>query len=320
MSGLGGGVMSRSPVIVAGLGVAASLYAGRRWLGLVDIPAGELEGRYGGERSRFALVRGARVHYRDEGRRDGPALLMLHGVFSSLHTWEGWVERLRDRYRLVRLDLPGFGLTGPVDDLVGMVRDLAGVLDEFADEVGIGSFSLAGNSLGGYFAWRYALARPERVERMILVDSAGYPFGLPPVLRLASTPGVGNVFRFFTPRVMVAMSLREVYGDAGRIRPGTLRRYHELMLRPGNRRTLLLAGREMERQFRRYSGEIRHVSTPTLVMWGEEDRWIPPDHARRFARDLQDARLITYPGVGHVPMEEIPEQSAADADAFLSGV
>jgi pimeloyl-ACP methyl ester carboxylesterase len=114
-----------------------------------------------------------------------------------------------------------------------MVRDVAGVPDEFADAVGLGRFSIAGSSLGGYFAWRHALARPERVECMILVDSAGYPFDMPPMLRLASAPVVGDTFRFFSPRFLVARSVREIYGDRRRIQPGTVRRYHELMLRPG---------------------------------------------------------------------------------------
>ncbi|TCJ20082.1 alpha/beta hydrolase [Rubrobacter taiwanensis] len=291
--------------------------AARRWLGLGDIPLRELECRYAGGGSRFAEVRGLRVHYRDEG--EGPVLLMLHGVFSSLHTWEGWVERLRGRYRLVRPDVPGFGLTGPPADVVGMVRDIEGVLDEFADALGLGSFSLAGSSLGGYFAWRYALARPERVERMVLISSAGYPLRMPPLLRLASTPVFGDFFRFVSPRPLVRMSLREVYADRRRVTGELVRRYHELMLRPGNRRTLRAASSELMRQFAAHHSEIRRIATPTLVMWGEEDRWIPPHHARRFVRDLQNASLVTYPGVGHVPMEESPERTAADADAFLSG-
>lgn len=286
-------------------------------MGIGDLPAREVERRYADSASRFMELGEARVHYKDEGREGAPVLLLLHGTFSSLHTWDGWVDRLRDHYRMVRLDIPGFGLTGPPRGGRFTIEWMVGFIDDFTEELGLERFHVAGNSLGGYFAWRYAAERPGKVDRLVLVDAAGYPMPLPPILKFIATPVLGSSYRVLSPRFLVEANVRQVYGDARRIRDHVVERYHLLMLREGNRRTL----KENLPHLSRFedSRRVRDVRAPTLVMWGEEDRWISPSMARRFMRDLPQARLVTYPGVGHVPMEEVPERTADDAHAFLSG-
>lgn len=287
-------------------------------LGVRDIPAEEAEQLYADEDSRFMEVEGARVHYKDEGVSDGPPLVMFHGTFASLHTWDGWVRELADRYRLIRLDLPSFGLTGPLREGQFSAPRMVRLVDEFAGRLGLASFHLAGSSLGGYFAWRYAAERPERVERLVLVDAAGYPMKLPPILKFIATPVLGEGYRYFSPRFLVKANIKQVYADGGKVEEPVVDRYHRLMLREGNRRSLM----ENLPRLSKFDDHpyVKSVQSPTLVMWGEEDSWVPPEIARKFMRDLPDARLVTYPGVGHVPMEEIPRRSAADVDEFLSAV
>jgi len=184
------------------------------------------------------------------------------------------------------------------------------------DAVGVGTCVLAGNSRGGEIAWRYALAHPDRLAGLVLVDAAGYPSdGGPLAYWLARLPGVRVAARWVTPRALVRSSLRSAYGDPDRVDPGTVRRYHDLLRRPGVRDAHLEMLRTDFRDDR--TDELPGVSVPTLVVWGERDEWIDPENARRFLRDLPDARLVTYSDLGHVPMEEAPARTAADVREFL---
>ena len=293
-------------VVVAGLGVA---------LERPDLPVAELEARYAGDASRFVELLGLRVHYRDEGT--GPPLLLLHGTASSLHTWDGWVRELRGDFRLLRLDLPAFGLTGPERDHDYSEARRTDVMVALLDHLGVGRCSVAGNSLGGFLAWQLAVRHPERVDRLVLIDAAGYPEPRPggkTVMDLGRIRGLRGVLSRLTPRFLIAAGVRESYGDPARLAPEVIDRYWELLRRPGNREALLV---ELNRPRPEEHGAIKDLRHPTLVMWGREDRLIKVDFAERFHRDLPDSELVIYDGVGHVPMEEIPARSADDARAFL---
>jgi pimeloyl-ACP methyl ester carboxylesterase len=291
-------------------GIAREKYA--EWgLFQPDIPGSYLETRYTDEASQFVDVNGARVHYRDEGPRDAPVLLAVHGVYSSLHTWDGWVDELDD-VRIVRLDLPGFGLTGPNDSREYSLSYYVDFLDAFCEAVGLDSVALAGNSLGGAIGWRFAVTHQERVERLLLLD-AGRQQLLSPEGRLFTSPGFDVVPRYLTPRSSTRAILRDAYGDTEKLTPEVVRRYHDLLLRTGNRRAVIkLAQTATPAPF-----DPTSVPCPTLVQWGEADDWLPLSLAKQFTDEIPDARLRTYPGVGHVPMEEAPTETADDAAEFL---
>ncbi|WP_255148953.1 alpha/beta fold hydrolase [Halorarius halobius] len=274
-----------------------------------------LEPDYTDEHSEYVDVAGTSVHYRDEG--SGPTLLLLHGTFSSLHTWDEWTERLKSEYRVVRVDLPGHGLTGPHDGFGHNMAGMTAFLEAFCAELGLDDFAVVGNSRGGAVAWRYVLDY-DRAERLVLIDAMGFPMNPPtPLLNLLSVPGFTEAFRWLTPEWFIARAVREVYGDAERIAPGTVERYHDLMLHEGNRAAVMdILRRDMVDPELRYD-ELSEVDVPTLVMWGELDPWLPPEWATRFREEIPDAECITYEGVGHAPMEETPAKSAADLDAFL---
>ncbi len=289
-----------------------------------DLSVEELAADYGGPASHFVDLPGATVHYRDQG--SGPTLLLLHGFGSSLHTWDGWVAELGDAFRLVRLDLPGFGLTGPFAQRTNHVgarlpRDYHAeryveLLGAFLDQLDVDRCSIAGNSMGGFFAWRYALHDPARVDRLVLIDAAGYP-DMPggSTVKVAEMPVVKDLMTRFTPRFLFARALREAYADDSKITDDLVDRHYRLALRAGNRQALVdrlaVAGDNLQAE------RIPEVRTPTLVMWGEDDVWIPVRFARRFHQDLPSSVLEIYPGVGHVPMEEAPARTARDARAFL---
>lgn len=279
-----------------------------------DLPAGPLEAKYGGGASRFVALDGVRVHYRDEG--SGPPLLLIHGTASSLHTWDGWVARMSHTRRVVRLDLPGFGLTGPAADRDYRVARYARLATALLDRLGITRSDVAGNSLGGRVALTLALDHPERVRRLVLVDAAGLSGQKPPaVLRLARIPVLDELVRWVTPRFVFRQNVMAVYGDRRRIGDALVDRYYELGLRAGNRQALVdRMSRGGDPDLDARLGEVR---APTLIEWGERDAWIPLAFGRRLHAGIAGSRLVTYADGGHVPREELAERTAADAAAFL---
>ena len=305
------------------IALLAAMGLGRQYMGFVDLAPEVVNSRYANEESQFiqldGLQQGINLHYRDEGlstvdNPDAPVLFLLHGIMASLHTWDGWVEELKDDFRIIRIDIPGFGLTGPYADGIYNIERSVDMLDQLSNKLGIESFFLAGNSMGGYISWNFAVSHPEKVDRLILLDSAGYAFEKPMLLGLLSTPVLKESLAFVTPKFIVTQTLNEVYGDASRVTDEAVERYHQLMLREGNRTAVVSVLASISNID---NSRIKQIKIPTLILWGENDAWIPLEHAQNFADEIGGAKLITYPGIGHIPMEEIPQQTAQDAKEFL---
>lgn len=298
------------------LGVLGLLGVLIGWQWKADLPLETVKARWGGPPSRYVVVDGMNVHYRDEG--SGPPLVLLHGTGSSLFTWDAWAAALSPSRRVVRLDLPAFGLTGPRPDGDYRLATYVEFLDHFAAQLGLGKFALAGNSLGGAIAWRFAAAHPSEVTRLILVDPGGYPRKTRRLLvfRLGGIPLVGRVLGHLDPRLLVERTSRQVYGDPTRVRPDAIERSYELVLRAGNREAF---GAETSVPFEDATAALKTLAVPTLIMWGDRDALIPVSDAQRFAADIPGARVRIYEGLGHVPMEEDGPATAADARDFLDG-
>ena len=288
-----------------------------------DRPVQTLVARWALPPSDFIEVKGQLVHLRDEGPRNDPApLLLLHGTGASLHTWEGWAAALKGKRRVMRIDLPGFGLTGPFagayahDDYRG--DSYARFVLDLMDTLGLARVVIGGNSLGGEVAWRAVALAPQRFDKLILVDASGYAFApdeLPIGFRIARLPLLNRVGEYLLPRALVAASLRSVYGDPARVNDELVGRYFELTLREGNRRALGLRLQQLE--MGAHTARIQTLQLPTLVLWGGRDRLIPPDNARRFVTDIRGARLAVFATLGHVPQEEDPAATVAAVIAFL---
>src|ERR1700676_2520043 len=280
-----------------------------------DIPLEALLPEYGAAPSQFVEIEGMRVHYRDDGA--GPPLVLLHGFGSSLYTWDRWVRRLAGTRRLIRLDLPVFGLTGPAPDGDYRTERYVHVVTALLDRLGVERIDVAGNSMGGRTALMFALAHPERVRKLILVDAGGFaPMPPPPLFRLAQTPILGPwMILHVTPRFVVRRNLEGVYGDPSRLTDAVVDRYWTLARRAGNRGAML--ARITGPPDPNLADRLGELKLPVLIQWGELDRWIPLSDARGFQRGITGAELRVYPGAGHVPMDELPEATARDADAFL---
>ncbi len=281
-----------------------------------DMPVETLKATYAPPPSRFLNLNGLTVHYRDEGR--GFPVVLIHGTSSSLHTWDSWTKELTKRYRVIRMDIPAFGLTGPTNERDYSPEAYVQFLDGFLRALNIEKFHLAGNSLGGLIAWNYALAHPKKVEKLVLIDAAGYPFRtMPFIFRLTKIRLFGFLGKYITPRFLITKNLREVYGDDAKITDELIDRYYHLTLREGNRQAFIdrvYAHRDSAEDAER----IKKIATPTLILWGKEDTWIPLEYGHMFKRDIAHSTLIVYDGVGHIPMEEIPEKTVKDVMEFFT--
>lgn len=289
------------------------------WSWAPDRPLADLKPRWALPPSQFVALDGMLVHLRDQGPRDDPApIVLLHGTSASLHTWEGWVAVLQEQRRVISLDLPGFGLTGPFPDADYRIGHYSAFLAKVLDHLQVPRAVVAGNSFGGELAWQFALDYPQRVERLVLVDAAGYPrnaTSVPIGFRLAQVPALARLMANVLPRQMIESSLRNVYGDPGKVTPELIDRYYELALRAGNREAL--RQRFVQMQAEDGSGRIAEIKKPTLIIWGGRDGLIPPDNAERFNRDIAGSRLVMFPELGHVPQEEDPARTVAQVQRFL---
>lgn len=281
-----------------------------------DLPPAALEERYAPPPSQFLELNGLRVHYRDEGQ--GRPIVLLHGTFASLHTWDEWTRGLREEYRVIRLDLPGFGLTGPRPSGDYRLTSEVEFLQRFLDQLNLGRFHLAGNSLGGHLAWRYTLEHYDRVEGLTLLDSAGFRGWdqAPWIFRLARTVPLPTAATAITPRFLIRRALYYVYAARARVTPELVQLYFDLVRRQGNRAAFLQRVRVHEPS--RFD-ELRDLEVPTLLIWGDTDRWIPLAIAQRFVRALPRARLVVIEDAGHLPMEERPTASLQPLRQFLRG-
>ncbi|QMW24104.1 alpha/beta fold hydrolase [Sandaracinobacteroides saxicola] len=314
----------------------------RRWIGSValiagllvalflvfrtpDTDAAAMRAKYGGPASRFIDISpGFTVHVRDQGRQDAPALILIHGSNASLHTWEPWVARLKDRYRLISLDLQGHGLTGPIPSGCYTSACMAETVEAVRAKLGVERAAIAGNSMGGGVALAYALAHPDRTTALILVDSGGVPPvanapepDLPLGFRIARMPMLRDLAASITPRALVERSLQQSVSVQSVVTPAAVDRYWDLLRYPGNRAATMV--RFSQPRTTITDATYAPLKMPVLILWGKEDRLIPVASVAAFQRALPEAKAIIYSGIGHIPQEETPDRSAADVDSFLRG-
>jgi pimeloyl-ACP methyl ester carboxylesterase len=306
--------------LVLGVLLAALAFA---WLKLrgPDIPYQVLEEKYGNAASRFVdLPGGLHVHYQDEGHPSLPLLVLLHGFGDSYTSWDGWVRELGGRFRIIRLDFPGHGLTRAPEGYVLRGDALADFVDAFAAKLDLPQFAVAGNSMGGSVAWQLALRHPDRVNALVLLDAAGFPNEKPP----AAVPLAFRILKYrlgrallrnIDNRPLIDEGLKTDVYDKSVITPAFVDRWAEFQRAPGHRAILMSI--QPASMNNAEAPILQYIRAPTLVVNGESDVLVEPASARKLAAAIPGAKLIVYPQVGHLPQIEIPERSAADAAEFL---
>lgn len=287
-----------------------------------DRQLGQLAARWAPPPSNFVEVDGMQVHVRDTGPRDDPQpIVLVHGLAASLHTWDGWVEQLSRTRRVITMDLPGFGLTGPsIDGDYGIDAYVRFTL-RLLDTLGVQRAVVGGNALGGEVAWQLALAAPRRVTALVLVDANGYelsPLSVPIAFRLVAIPTMQWFTDRILPRPIVEYSVRNVYGHPERVTQELVDRYFELALRVGNRGAL--RRRFAQADHGEHASLVKEIDQPTIILWGGRDRLVPPQHARLFQRDIAGSELHIFEDLGHVPHEEDPARTLEPVLAFLEAI
>jgi pimeloyl-ACP methyl ester carboxylesterase len=303
--------------LLFGLGIFAVLLIGAAFLLYTpDESRAALEAKYHVSASDYVQAAGVRLRVADSGPRDAPVIILLHGFGASLDTFDAWAKLLSRQYRVIRPDLPGFGLTGP--DPTGDYSDARSmaVLAAMMDRLGVQRADFVGNSMGGRIAWMFAAAYPSRVDRLVLTSpdgfaSEGFAYGVAP-----GVPMMLRLLPYTMPKAMLRMTLAPAYADPKRLSSAVETRYWDFMRAPGVRRAVI--ARTAQTVLQDPLPLLRRIQAPTLLLWGEEDAMIPISNAADYLAALPHATLVRLPGLGHVPFEESPETSLAPVLKFLS--
>jgi pimeloyl-ACP methyl ester carboxylesterase len=301
--------------------VVAALAGVFYYLSDPDIPRATLEAKYAGPPSQFLMLPdGARAHIRDEGPRAAPVLVLIHGSNASLFTWRPWVARLDQTFRVVTMDMPGHGLTGAVPSNDYSSKAMVEFVRAVTDKLGISRFAIGGNSMGGAIAARFAETYPARVTQLILVDAGGLPSKrgdkIPLAFKLARMPVLNQILLYITPRSLVAEGLNDAIVRKAIISDAMIDQYWEFARMTGSRAATKERFREPPDNF--IADHVAAIRVPTLILWGAEDHLVPVAAAQEYAKDIPGSKLIVYQSTGHIPQEEVADQSAADVKAFLS--
>ncbi len=302
-------------MIFGGL-LAALIIGAGIWAWTPDRSRSELEKKYWDASTRYIEVGGTSIRVRDTGDPHAPAVIFLHGFGSSLETWEPWARSLSAHYRVLRFDLPGSGLSEP--DRTGDYSDTRSLalIADLMDRLGIENAALVGNSMGGRIAWRFAAAYPSRVRKLVLISpdgfaSPGFEYGKAP-----QVPAVLKLMKYFLPRSLMRSNLAAAYADPARLSDSVVDRYYDLLLAPGNRAAMI--SRMQQSILEEPIPLLRKLETPTLLLWGKQDRLIPFTNSADYLSALPHANLVEFPDLGHVPHEEAPDESLQPLAQFLA--
>jgi pimeloyl-ACP methyl ester carboxylesterase len=296
------------------------------WLWTPDLPRATLEARYLAAAADLRQVGPWQLHVRDSGppssgpgksdaQMDAQAVVLLHGFGSSLQTWDVWAQGLAATHRVVRIDLPGSGLSPP--DPANDYRDERSLqlLNALLDDLGLPRINLVGHSMGGRIAWTFAAKFPERINKLVLVApdgyaSFGFEYGKP-----MEVPATMGLMRHVLPKPLLRMNLQAAYAQPESLSDTVTTRYHDLILAPGARQAML--DRLAQTVLQEPGPLLSQIRAPTLLVWGEADAMIPVSNARDYLQDLPDSRLVSWPKVGHLPQEEAAQLSLKAVVDFL---
>ncbi len=288
----------------------------------LDVPRDEIEKKYVDESSKFMILKdGSRIHYKDEGNKEGKVLVLVHGFADSLFTFDYMIPELENEFRLVRMDFPAFGLTGKVPSNNYGPEAFVKVIHEVTNNLGIQKFSIIGNSLGGSAAWRYALNYPEQLEGLILIAAAGIKNEEDKERKLApkavNSPLTGWLFRYVMPKFMIGNILKNVFVDESFITSKNVDRFHDFLILEGSREAII--SMSTSGGYKNNSKvEIRNITTPTLIIHGANDNIIPVRTHEYFLSEIVNSKALIYDGVGHIPMLEAPIRTSKDIKEFMN--
>ena len=281
-----------------------------------DKSKAELEKSYGSPKNAYVSALGVNLHYQDTGpSKNAIPIVFLHGFGASLQTWETWAQALSEDYRVISVDLPGFGLTG--EDPSGIYTDQRSVevLEAFLKELKIAKVVLVGNSMGGKFAWQFAARYPNQVSKLVLISPDGYASPGIEYGKKTEVPAIAELYRYFFSKTFLAMNLEPAYANPKTLNDALVSRYYDLMLAPGVRGAIL--ARMQQTVLQDPVPSLASIQVPTLLIWGEKDAFIPISNSNDYLKVMPNAKRVSLPNIGHLPQEEQPTIGLAALKEFL---
>lgn len=281
------------------------------------LSAEDVKAKYTLPTSHFINWRGGELHYTDEG--EGFPILMLHGFGGSHRNFNRAAELLKDSFRIVRLDLPGFGLS----DMPGAGKEdisprelYRSYLSFMTDTLKLDSFYVMGNSMGGLIAWNIAAENPEKVKGLVLLGSAGYEMDKikARAVKWLRYPFVVKALERGMPHSASEDAALRCWSNDELINPLEVQATNDFWNRQGNIHAAFEIASAVEEPD---TNLVKSISCPTLIVWGEHDEIIPAYHAEKFHRDIANSKLIVYENCGHVPQVEKADQFIKDFLTFF---
>ena len=276
----------------------------------------ELEKMYDSPKNAYVSALGVNIHYQDTGPSKNPIpILFLHGFGASLQTWDAWSEALSQDYRVISVDLPGFGLTG--EDPSGVYTDERSVevLEAFMKALQIPKVVLVGNSMGGKFAWQFAARYPDQVAKLVLISPDGYASPGIEYGKKTEVPAIAQLYRYFFSKTFLAMNLEPAYANPKTLNDALVNRYYDLMLAPGVRGAIL--ARMQQTVLQDPVPSLANIKAPTLLIWGEQDAFIPIANSNDYLKVMPNVKRVSLPNIGHLPQEEQPTIGLQALKEFL---
>lgn len=285
------------------------------WLWTPDADRSRLEAEYLLAPADMVQLGRWRLHVRDAGPRDAPAVILIHGFGANLQTWDAWAGGLGHKHRVIRFDLPGSGLSLPDPD--GNYTDARSIelLLALMDRLDLPRATIAGHSIGGRIAWTFAAMHPERVDRLVLVAPDGFASPWFEYGKAPAVPSALGLMRYVLPKPLLRTNLKAAYANLEILDDKLLDRYYDLIRAPGARQAMIDRMRQTVLVDPRPL--LAGIRAPTLLLWGERDAMIPFANAADYLQALPDARVVSFPTAGHLPHEEAAAASLAAVEAFL---
>jgi len=296
--------------------LTATLFFAALYLWTPDKSKSELEKIYSSPKNAYVNALGVNIHYQDTGPSKNPIpILFLHGFGASLQTWDTWAQSLSNEYRVISVDLPGFGLTG--EDPSGIYTDERSVevLEAFLKALQISKVVLVGNSMGGKFAWQFTARYPNQVAKLVLISPDGYASPGIEYGKKTEIPAIAQLYRYFFSKTFLAMNLEPAYANPKTLNDNLVNRYYDLMLAPGVRGAIL--ARMQQTVLKDPVPSLANIQVPTLLIWGEKDAFIPISNSNDYLKVMPNVKRVSLPNIGHLPQEEQPTIGLAALKEFL---
>ena len=295
-----------------------------------DIPKNEIIAKHAKGASDFLeLADGSKIHFRDEGNKDGKALLLVHGFNGSLFNYEPLVPYLSDNYRVISLDLPAHGLTGAVESDLYSHKAYQNVIEEVVEILEVDKFYFVGHSMGGMIAWRYALDNLDQLNGLIIIGSAFFgneqefedfqTINAPPLaFELIESKFFIRLLEFITPRILVKEGISQSVYDQSIVTDELVDQFHDIILMEGTRVSIGKLAEVHEDDFIADPFDLRKITIPSLIIHGEEDNLVNIKFIDHFIEQIPNSKLISYPKTGHMIPMEVPLELSEDIREFIN--